>query len=334
MGLFACDTFEKLASLLKSVGRYTSAVVSTIPTSRVLVFRQKRGTDNPSCCGQYVAEGSLLSRSYDLGVSSDHVIQYFILPRRYWLGVSTHQAEMNSHYLMSGLKYIGQAGKILCIGRNYAAHIKELNNATPSEPFFFLKPRSSVLKPGEGPFLVPKGVVVHHEVEFAFILGKTLKNLLPSFSREEALDAIEGYALAVDMTARNVQDEAKKKGLPWTIGKGFDTFLPLSNFIPKNSIPDPYNVELSFSVNGSIKQQDKTNLMLFPIHKILSYMSSIMTLEKGDIILTGTPKGVGPINPGDNFKATLSVDDEVLDDATIELEAQEKPGPYDFSKKV
>lgn len=228
------------------------------------------------------------------------------------------------------LKYLDTARKILCIGRNYAAHIKELNNATPQQPFFFLKPSSSVLKPNAGPFLVPKGVVVHHEVELAFTLNKDLKNLPATFSPEEALESIEGYALTIDMTARNVQDEAKKKGLPWSIGKGFDTFLPVSNFITKEKIPDPYNVELVLKINGEVKQQDKTNLMLFPIHKILSHMSSIMTLEKGDLILTGTPKGVGPINPGDKIEAYLLVDGKVIEE--IKLDAEQKPGPYEYKQ--
>lgn len=187
-----------------------------------------------------------------------------------------------------------------------------------------------MLKPNAGPFLVPKGVVVHHEVELAFTLNKDLKNLPATFSPEEALESIEGYALTIDMTARNVQDEAKKKGLPWSIGKGFDTFLPVSNFIPKEKIPDPYNVELVLKINGEVKQQDKTNLMLFPIHKILSHMSSIMTLEKGDLILTGTPKGVGPINPGDKIEAYLLVDGKVIEE--IKLDAEQKPGPYEYKQ--
>lgn len=228
------------------------------------------------------------------------------------------------------LKYIDNAKKILCIGRNYAAHIKELNNTKPQQPFFFLKPSSSILRPNQGPLLIPQGVKVHYEVELAFTLNKDLKNLLENFGHEEALDAIDGYALSVDMTARNVQDEAKKKGLPWTIGKGFDTFLPLSNFIPKLKIPDPYNVDLSLSVNNEVKQNDKTNLMIFPIHKILSYMSCIMTLEKGDLILTGTPKGVGQINPGDSLNATISYDNNVLE--TIDLVAESKPGPYQYKE--
>lgn len=228
------------------------------------------------------------------------------------------------------LKYIDNARKILCIGRNYAAHIKELNNAAPQQPFFFLKPSSSVLKPNNGPFLIPRGTVVHHEVELAVILGKELKNLPEDFSPEEALQSIDGYALSIDMTARNVQDEAKKKGLPWSIGKGFDTFLPLSQFIPKEKIPDPYNVRLDLKVNGETKQDDMTSLMIFPIHKILSHMSSIMTLEKGDLILTGTPKGVGPVRPGDHISASLYVDNVTV--ANIEVDAKEKDGPYVFKE--
>lgn len=225
-------------------------------------------------------------------------------------------------------KYIENAKKILCIGRNYAAHIKELNNAAPMQPFFFLKPSLSVLKPNNGPFLVPRGTTVHHEVELALVLNKDLKNLPETFSPQDALDAIEGYALTIDMTARNVQDEAKKKGLPWSIAKGFDTFLPVSSFIPKERIPDPYNVALELSINGEIKQSDKTDLMIFPIHKILSHMSCMMTLQKGDVILTGTPKGVGVVNPGDKVHASLSVGGETIEE--IEFDSVEKDGPYIF----
>ncbi|KAI5964001.1 hypothetical protein KGF57_001112 [Candida theae] len=228
------------------------------------------------------------------------------------------------------LKYIDNARKILCIGRNYAAHIKELNSAKPQQPFFFLKPSSAVLKPNAGPFLIPKGTVVHHEVELAFTLNRELKNLPDTFSAQDALDSIEGYALTIDMTARNVQDEAKKKGLPWSIGKGFDTFLPVSGFIPKEKIPDPYDVELKLTINGDVKQKDRSDLMIFPIHKILSYMSNIMTLEKGDLILTGTPKGVGPIVDGDVVEATLSVGENIIE--SIKISAETKPGYYVYKE--
>ncbi|CDR42336.1 CYFA0S09e01420g1_1 [Cyberlindnera fabianii] len=230
-------------------------------------------------------------------------------------------------------QFARSARKILCIGRNYAAHIAELNNAKPQQPFYFLKPSTSILEPSTGPVLIPKGVVVHHEVELAVILNKELKNLNPeTFTQKDALDAVEGYALAIDFTARNVQDEAKKKGLPWTIGKGFDTFCPLSYFIPKEKIPDPYNVELYLKINGEEKQRDLTSLMIFPIHKILSTMSSVMTLEKGDIILTGTPKGVGKVVPGDHISAGLSVDGKEISEGKLELEVEQKPGPYEYKE--
>lgn len=227
--------------------------------------------------------------------------------------------------------YINKAGKFLCIGRNYMAHIKELNNAVPSEPFFFLKPSSSVLIPGEGDILIPKNVIAHHEVELACVIGKDLKNLDPEkFGPEQALDAIEGYALAIDMTARNVQDKAKSKGLPWSIGKGFDTFMPLSEFIPKSEIPDPYNVELNLKVNDELRQHDLTNLMIFPIHKFLSMMSSIMTIEKGDVILTGTPKGVGSVKPGDVVEAWIEIKGKRLVESELKFHVSQKPGPYEF----
>ncbi|CAN6599181.1 hypothetical protein TRVA0_001S06898 [Trichomonascus vanleenenianus] len=230
-------------------------------------------------------------------------------------------------------QYLERARKFLCIGRNYVEHIKELNNEAPSRPFFFLKPSSAVLKNGEGPILIPKGVTVHHELELAIILNKDLKNLDPAkFGEKEALDAIEGYALALDLTARNVQDEAKKKGLPWSIGKGFDTFLPISQFIPKERIPDPHNVHLELKVNGSVRQSDNSNLMVFRIPQILSTMSSIMTLQKGDVILTGTPKGVGPLVPGDKVEGTLSVGGQIIEEAGLNFTCEQKPGPYEYKE--
>lgn len=227
------------------------------------------------------------------------------------------------------MNYARAARKIVCIGRNYAAHIAELRNCAPAEPFFFLKPSSAVLEPGRGPLLVPRGTAVHHEVELALVLSRDLTDLPPSFDHARAMDCIAGYALALDITARDVQAAAKRRGLPWSIAKGFDTFLPLSPFIEKHCIPDPYNVDLQLSVNGTVRQSDKTNLMLFPIHDILRHVSAIMTLQQGDLILTGTPQGVGPIVPGDSINASLSVDGRVL--LEIVVDAAEKPGPYCFT---
>ncbi|KAK4160936.1 hypothetical protein QBC43DRAFT_324540 [Cladorrhinum sp. PSN259] len=229
---------------------------------------------------------------------------------------------------MASLK---KAGKVVCIGRNYADHIAELNNTKPKQPFFFLKPTSSILTPGQGPVIRPKGIDLHYEVELALILGKRVKDL-DSKDVDGALDAIDSYALSIDLTARNVQNEAKKKGLPWSIAKGFDTFLPMSNIISKSAIPDPHNVELYLTVNDKVQQQDSTELMLFRIPQILGDISKVMTLEAGDIVLTGTPKGVGPVVPGDVMRAGIRVNGKELEEAKIEVNVEESTGAYQYGE--
>ncbi|KAL1843744.1 hypothetical protein VTJ49DRAFT_125 [Mycothermus thermophilus] len=232
---------------------------------------------------------------------------------------------------MASLK---RTGKVVCIGRNYAFssdHIAELNSARPKQPFFFQKPTSSILLPGDGPVLRPKGVDLHYEVELALILGKRVRDLNPQ-DEQAALDAIDSYALSIDMTARNVQNEAKKKGLPWDISKGFDTFLPLSGPISKWAIPDPHNIELYLTVNGKVQQQDSTQLMLFRIPRILGDISKVMTLEPGDIVLTGTPKGVGPVVPGDVMRAGIRVNGEEVEEAKLEVNVEESTSSYEYSE--
>jgi acylpyruvate hydrolase len=141
-----------------------------------------------------------------------------------------------------------------------------------------------------------------------------------------------GYALGIDMTARNVQNEAKKKGLPWDIAKGFDTFLPVSEIIAKSRIPDPHNVELYLTVNNEHRQADSTELMLFRILRILSDISKVVTLEKGDIVLTGTPKGVGRVVPGYIMRAGLKVGGRELLEAKVEVKVQESTSMYEFTE--
>ncbi|KAF2806721.1 fumarylacetoacetate hydrolase domain-containing protein 1 [Mytilinidion resinicola] len=221
--------------------------------------------------------------------------------------------------------------KVMCIGRNYADHIKELNSARPKQPFFFLKPPSAILLPGAGPVLRPRGVTMHYEVELGLVMGKTVRDLDPEDTKG-ALDSIEAYLLAIDMTARNVQDEAKRKGLPWSIAKGFDTFMPVSNLISKSRIPDPHNVHLWLSVNNQVRQADSTELMLFRIPRQLSDISKVMTLEKGDIVLTGTPKGVGSVSAGDVMRAGLKIGGREIHEADIEVEVVEREGPYEFKE--
>ncbi|KAI9878255.1 MAG: hypothetical protein M1830_001434 [Pleopsidium flavum] len=221
------------------------------------------------------------------------------------------------------------ARKVICIGRNYADHVKELNNVRPKQPFFFLKPPSSILPPNSGPVLRPKGVNLHYEVELALIMGKQVRDL-DAEDEKGALDAIHGYAIGIDLTARNVQDEAKKKGLPWSIAKGFDTFLPLSNFIPKSRVPDPHNVELYLSVNGEMRQNDSTALMLFRIPRQLSDISSVMGLERGDVVLTGTPKGVGEVKTGEVLRAGVRVQGREVEEGRVEVEVRDREGRYAF----
>ena len=145
------------------------------------------------------------------------------------------------------------------------------------------------------------------------------------------MDIIPTYLLTIDMTARNVQNEAKKKGLPWSIAKGFDTFLPISNPIPKDSIPDPHDIELYLSINGSMKQNDSTKLMLFDIPRIISDVSRVFSLEEGDIIITGTPKGVGPVESGDVIEAGIRVGGKEVEEARMRVgceDAVEEEGAY------
>jgi 2-keto-4-pentenoate hydratase/2-oxohepta-3-ene-1,7-dioic acid hydratase in catechol pathway len=134
------------------------------------------------------------------------------------------------------------------------------------------------------------------------------------------------------MTARNAQNEAKKKGLPWDIAKGFDTFLPMSHIIKKSAIPDPHNVELYLTVNNEHRQKDSTKLMLFRIPRILSDISRVMTLEAGDLVLTGTPKGVGPVVPGDVMRAGIRVNGKELEEGRIEVAVEESTRAYEYSE--
>ncbi|PVF95942.1 hypothetical protein CPB86DRAFT_710215 [Serendipita vermifera] len=215
--------------------------------------------------------------------------------------------------------------KIVAIGRNYAKHAKELGNAVPEKPFFFLKPTSSYVFNG-GNVEIPQGVLVHHEVELGVIIGKTGRDIVAANAEEH----IAGYALGIDMTGRNVQDAAKKKGLPWSTAKGFDTFTPISDFIPKTSISDPNSLNLWLKINGQFKQNGTTGDMIFRIPQLIEHVSSIMTLEEGDLLLTGTPEGVGAIQAGDRITAGLQLPDNNKVLAALELNVIDRSGGYIF----
>ncbi|CAG8508357.1 13619_t:CDS:2, partial [Ambispora leptoticha] len=191
--------------------------------------------------------------------------------------------------------------KIVAVARNYTEHAKELSNPVPKSPFFFLKPTTSYVLQG-GNVEIPKGCVVHHEVELGVVIGKDGRDIPAS----KAFDYISGYALGIDLTARNLQESAKKKGYPWTTAKGFDTFLPIGDFIPKEAITNPSDVNLWLKLDDVIRQNGNTKDMIFPIETLIEHVSSIMKFEAGDLLLTGTPEGVGPVNPGQIITAGLN----------------------------
>lgn len=192
-------------------------------------------------------------------------------------------------------------GKIICLARTYADHAREMNATITEDPLLFLKPTSSVIY-DHGTIIIPKrSQCLHHEVELGIILGKKGKNI----REEKAMQYVLGYLVALDITARDIQSVSKKNGWPWAIAKGFDTFAPLSDAVTKEKIPDPQNLDLMLKINGTVKQSANTNQMIYSIERIISFISEIMTLEPGDLILTGTPEGVGEIKEGDVLEAQL-----------------------------
>lgn len=179
--------------------------------------------------------------------------------------------------------------KIIGIGRNYRKHAEELNNEVPAEPLMFLKPPSSLLDPGGTLLLPPESERVDHEGELAVIIGRRARRLTP----EQARGAVFGYSVACDVTARDLQTRDKQ----WTRAKGFDGFCPLGPFVV--ALDDPGALRIQLSVNGDRRQDGSTRDMIFDVPSLVAYASQALTLEPGDVILTGTPEGVGPLAPGD-----------------------------------
>lgn len=190
---------------------------------------------------------------------------------------------------------------IYCIGRNYAAHARELNNPVPGEPVIFIKPSSSVVPDGGSIVIPPQSSDVHYEAELVLAIGKKGKNIPIG----QAMSHVAGYGLGIDVTARDLQQVAKDKSLPWSVAKGFDTFAPLSDFVEAAALPDPDAIEYTLDINGERRQHGKTSHMLFPIPFLIHYLSGIFTLYPGDIVYTGTPEGVGKLNAGDKLHAIL-----------------------------
>lgn len=206
--------------------------------------------------------------------------------------------------------------KIICLGQNYAEHAKELKFDVPDSPVIFLKPASAIIHQGEQIIIPEISKDVHHEIELTVLIGKTGKNI----TSESALQYVAGYGVGLDMTMRDIQFEAKKKGLPWSLAKGFDTAAPVSEFIAPALTGDPTTFNLQLKINGKIRQSSNTSKLIFSVETIISYISQFMTFERGDIIYTGTPEGVSRIDHGDKLEAVLQhADGHVLTSLSVSV---------------
>lgn len=191
--------------------------------------------------------------------------------------------------------------KILCIGRNYADHAKELNNPVPAEPVVFIKPDTAILKPGDDFYLPDYNSEIHYECEIVYRISREGKNIQRPF----AFSYLDSVGLGIDFTARQLQEEAKKKGLPWTLAKAFNYSAPISPFTPVSKYPDHKNLNLEFYVNGELRQKGNSQDMLFDIESLIVFLSRYFHLKTGDLIFTGTPAGVGKVSVGDHLEGFL-----------------------------
>jgi 2-keto-4-pentenoate hydratase/2-oxohepta-3-ene-1,7-dioic acid hydratase in catechol pathway len=194
-----------------------------------------------------------------------------------------------------------RAGKVLCVARNYAAHAKEGGGEVPAEPVFFLKPTTALIESGGTILLPPESTRVEEECELAVVLGKGGRDV----PRERAMGLVLGYAVFLDITARDLQARAKAEGLPWTAAKGFDTFGPLSAVTPAKEVGDPHDLAIRLEVNGEPAQVGTTRDMVHKVPDLIARASRIMTLERGDVLATGTPAGVREIRDGDVLVGTI-----------------------------
>lgn len=214
---------------------------------------------------------------------------------------------MSKHIKIKDSNELFEVNNVFCIGKNYLDHIKEFGQTEkPEKPVVFLKPNSAIIESGQKikiPVYEGRKVSesMHYETELVVAIGKEGKNI-----REESADEhIFGYAIGLDMTLRDIQNEAKKKGNPWATAKGFQTSAPISEIIRKNETINPMNLDLELKINNTRKQFGNTSVMIFNIYKLIAYISSVFCLEEGDLIFTGTPEGVGEVKRGDALNAVL-----------------------------
>ncbi|MCD4772293.1 MAG: fumarylacetoacetate hydrolase family protein [Bacteroidales bacterium] len=191
--------------------------------------------------------------------------------------------------------------KIICIGRNYVKHAQELNSEVPTEPVIFLKPESSLLRKNH-PFFYPEfSENIHYETELVYKINKVGRHIQKQFAHTY----YDEIGLGIDLTARDLQNKLKDKGLPWELSKAFDFSAPISKFISKTKFSEQNGISFLLKINGEIRQQGNSKNMIFSIDDLIVYISKFFTLKIGDLIFTGTPEGVGPVKIGDNLQAFL-----------------------------
>jgi 2-keto-4-pentenoate hydratase/2-oxohepta-3-ene-1,7-dioic acid hydratase in catechol pathway len=188
--------------------------------------------------------------------------------------------------------------RVFCIGRNYAEHVQELSNAIPEKPVIFIKPATCLIGPGEKIHFPKHGKALHHEVEIVVKIGREGRVARD----EEALSYVSGVTVGLDLTLRDVQNDLKKKGLPWEIAKAFDQSAPIGDFVPYDKSVDLNNISFGCKVNGIERQKGNSRDMIFSIPRLLVELSKIWVLHEGDLIFTGTPSGVGPLKIGDSIE--------------------------------
>lgn len=191
--------------------------------------------------------------------------------------------------------------KIICIGRNYAEHAKEMNSPVPVEPVFFLKPDTALIKDNQPFFLPDFSNDVHHEAELVIKISRAGKHIDEKFAHKY----YEEIGIGIDFTARDIQTKCKEKGLPWEKAKAFDGSAPLGKLIPKSKFASMDNISFHLNINGNTVQKGNSSDMIFSFDKVIAYVSKFITLKTGDLIYTGTPEGVGPVEAGDKLEAFI-----------------------------
>jgi len=231
---------------------------------------------------------------------------FFMFASACYLLRTTIKAQHLAFFQLFTFEFINM--KIIAIGRNYYEHAQELSNPIPEKPVVFLKPDTALLRDNKDFYFPGFSSEIHHEIELVLRISKEGRHISEKF----ASNYYDAIGLGIDFTARDIQTQHKQKGLPWELAKAFDHAAPISNFVDKTTFSNIYDLNFSLYKNGHVVQKGNTSQVIFSFEMIISYVSTFITLRKGDVIYTGTPAGVGPIAIGDHLEAYLE-DTKMLD---------------------